>query len=424
MSWSETLRAALRNVVRRPLRNALAMLGVVLATATLVALIALSAGVEAQLTERLADRPFLTTIQVTSAPPRAGEAPRALDASTIDTLAGLRGVRAVSPVIVFTGTLRAGDRAPGGSFLAVTPQATPAYALERGRAPRTDERDALVLTSAAVRALGLDLDSATSRTVSLELRRGETGTDRRTVALRVVGIAGSDVPGLGVVPLAVGEDALSWIATGESDAARDLRLAQQLSAALLFGARVAPGVASGSRYTAAWVEAESVARVRELGREIDGLGLVAASNTAAAETVAEVFGLIRSALVAIAAVAFAVAATGVLNALLTSVTERTVEIGVLKALGATDAVVQRIVVTEAAALGALGGLLGIGLGWIVALAASAAGRAWAGAMIDPRLDLRLALAALAAAVALAALAAWLPARRAAHLAPAEALRAE
>jgi len=67
VSWPAIARAALRSVARRPLRNGLATLGVALATATLVALLALSSGLQQQLLERVSERRFLTTIHTARA---------------------------------------------------------------------------------------------------------------------------------------------------------------------------------------------------------------------------------------------------------------------------------------------------------------------------------------------------------------------
>lgn len=424
MTARETLRSAIRSVVRRPLRYGLATLGVSLGTAMLVSLLAISAGLQYQLVDRLGERPQLTLVQVSAAAPRAGESPRQLDARAVEELARLPGVREALPVIVIPATLRVAERAPSGTVLGVSPSGRVPYALSRGRSPTAGERDAVVLTAQGARALGVDADLLLGRAATIELRRGDSRSERRTLDVRVVGILADEVPGLAIVPLALAEDALAWIVTGETEAARDLRLAQQAAAALLFGGRAVATDLATSRYTSIWVVAESAASMSALKREIERLGYGALSNQAAAETVEELFRLVNAALAAIGGIALVVAALGVVNALVTSVSERTVEIGVLKALGASDPMVERLFLTEAAVIGVLGGALGVIAGTAGALAASIGAQQAVGATVVPRIDATLLALGAAVALAVSLVAGWLPARRAARLLPADALRAE
>jgi len=420
------MRAALVGVARRPLRYALAVLGVTLATATLVALLGLSNGLRYELATRVGERPLLTTVQVTAAQPRAGEAAHPLDAGAVAEISHVTGVREAVPVIVVPLTLRAGDRTPGGTALGMSPAGRAPYSLRSGRPPDPGELDAVVLTSAGARSLGLDSDAAIGQRVTIELRRG-AGAERRTVAARVVGVTWDEIPGLGIVPLALAEDAIAWIATGESDAARDLRLAQQAAAALLLGGRAAVSDLAGSRYTAIWALTEPVIDTRAARDAIERLGYSAFSNDAAAQALDDLFRLVNSALAAIGGVALVVAALGVVNALVTSVSERTAEIGVLKAIGASDATVERLFLAEAAVVGVVGGVAGIALGWGGGWIAALGGRALAkgvGLDLAPRVDPALALLAFAAALVVSLAAGWLPARQAARLLPAAALRAD
>jgi putative ABC transport system permease protein len=122
------------------------------------------------------------------------------------------------------------------------------------------------------------------------------------------------------------------------------------------------------------------------------------------------------ALGAIAAVSLAVAGVGIMNVMLVSVSERTREIGLLKALGASRQQILAAFLTEAVLISTAGGLLGLLTGWvairlIVAVypALPAAPPAWAVA------------AAIAVSVVVGALFGVLPARRATRLDPVAAL---
>lgn len=77
----------------------------------------------------------------------------------------------------------------------------------------------------------------------------------------------------------------------------------------------------------------------------------------------EILVALTLAVAGIGAIALAVAGLGVMNLMLVSVSERTVEVGLLRAIGATRKQVQRIFFVEAVLLSLCGAVIGIGLGW-------------------------------------------------------------
>jgi putative ABC transport system permease protein len=69
------------------------------------------------------------------------------------------------------------------------------------------------------------------------------------------------------------------------------------------------------------------------------------------------------AVAAIAAISLSVAGIGIMNVMLVSVSERTREVGLLKALGVGRGQILAVFITEAALLSTIGGLVGLGVGW-------------------------------------------------------------
>lgn len=82
------------------------------------------------------------------------------------------------------------------------------------------------------------------------------------------------------------------------------------------------------------------------------------------ETISQVTGTLSIMLGGIAGISLLVGGIGIMNIMLVSVTERTREIGIRKALGAKNRHILTQFLIEALAMSGFGGLLGIGLGWL------------------------------------------------------------
>jgi putative ABC transport system permease protein len=135
------------------------------------------------------------------------------------------------------------------------------------------------------------------------------------------------------------------------------------------------------------------------------------------DTLGTVLRVLTLALVAIAAISLSVAGIGIMNVMLVSVSERTGEIGLMRAIGAKRRHILGVFLTEAALLSTLGGVLGILLG-----AAGAAAVVIAYPAFPAQPPWWAVVAAIVVAMGFGLVFGTLPARRATRLDPIEALK--
>ena len=123
-------------------------------------------------------------------------------------------------------------------------------------------------------------------------------------------------------------------------------------------------------------------------------------------------------LAAVAGISLIVGGIGIMNMMLTTVTERTREIGLRKAIGAKKKDISMQFLAEAVMLTFIGGILGVLLGWIISIAVSS----FAG--IATTVSISSILLAFGVSAAIGIIFGYYPARRAASLNPIQALRYE
>ena len=139
-------------------------------------------------------------------------------------------------------------------------------------------------------------------------------------------------------------------------------------------------------------------------------------------------GVVMGVLVAIAAISLLVGGIGIMNIMLVSVTERTREIGIRKSLGAKRRDIRSQFVIEAGTTSAIGGLLGIALGCLLAMGvgsligAMLTSQMGGGATFSATPTLGAVAISFGVSVGIGVLFGYLPANKAAKLNPIDALR--
>lgn len=137
-----------------------------------------------------------------------------------------------------------------------------------------------------------------------------------------------------------------------------------------------------------------------------------------------ILAIVRGVVIGIASISLLVGAVNIMNTMYTSVTQRTREIGVMKAIGASQKQIMTLFLLESGIIGMIGGILGVLVGVSLSSGAAYAATQAVNIQISPYLGPELLIGATVFSFTVGILSGVLPARRAAKLPPAEALRYE
>lgn len=410
MNWLETLRTGWAAVISHRLRSTLTMLGILIGIAAVVLTVGLGLGSQQEVGARISSLGSnLLIVSPGSTTSTAGVRGGAGSASTLtisDSTALASSVAApdISGVASLKNTslsVTAGSTNWTTTVVGTTPSwlDVRARTLSSGRF-LTDEDDA---NEAAVTVLGSE--------TATELF-GSTDVVGRSVTMNgidftVVGVlasAGSDTSSnlddQALVPLSTSANRLVGGTT------RDAVSTIYLQAA------------STDQLSAAYQEAQALLLNLHGISSTSSADFSIASQQSLLATATSVSRTLTILLTGIAALSLLVGGIGVMNIMLVSVTERTREIGLRKALGAPPGAIRRQFLVEAVVLGFGGGVLGAALGIVCALVLP--GIVGTTIVVSP-----LALAgSLVIAIGIGVIFGVYPATRAARLAPIDALRSE
>ena len=154
----------------------------------------------------------------------------------------------------------------------------------------------------------------------------------------------------------------------------------------------------------------------------------ATSMSSILDSIQSIMGIMQTVLIAIASIALVVASIGIMNTMLTSVMERTREIGIMKAIGATNKDIMSIFIIEGLLLSLVGGLSGIIIGIFgsqgIAVLLSNMGPGMGGTPLEPVITYMAIALGLSVSMIVGIISSLYPAWKAARMSPIEAVRYE
>ena len=409
MKFPDLTELALRNLRESVLRNSLTTVGIAVGVASLVAMLSLGIGLQQLASRRLVKSGLFDTVLVTSRrdlrnfgreEQRTGPAPgesRILDEPARREIEHLPSVLEAYPDIRFITELRYDDK-PHLTMVGALPssaRSNDAFDAMQGSFFSSETAAEVILQkSFAEELLGKTPQPGTDETKVAELAAPLLGKEL-TMRYAQRAAAQAHLPGgasahagdsAGKAQGSTSETAYSVISreqklriVGIADLDPEsmrgptrarvflpLRLAESLHVMQPTDLReISRAAGDGPVYSSISVRVGNPTQVQPVENAVKKMGFNTFSILDATRSLRQFFAVLDLFLGIFGSLALAVASIGIVNTLVMAILERRREIGIMKAIGASDADVRTLFFAEAGAMGALGGVVGVALGWAI-----------------------------------------------------------
>jgi putative ABC transport system permease protein len=406
MKISDYIEQSFANLWRKKLRTFLTTFGVVIGIGALVSMISFGKGVQKNITDQFKEMELFNYISVSASSssrenhhdpdeqPSAedeylaqhstgGSDERVLDDVFIQKVTQLKGVESAFPEIRFPAMIRFKGKEEF-SFIQVLPVyvwQSNLMKLRAGEAYVSDDANSLIISDSMLRRMRVkNYEEAIGQQIELStLTLDFSFLNLTNIVSLIVGRSDPNNRPVNKLPFASKKYTFTIVGVAErmgfggamplrSDVyipPRPSQRMEKLSLTSIWDFFQSPGRIKG--YSSVSVRVSSAKYIEPAKKQIQDWGFKTFALIDQLEEMKKAFIIMDMFLFAVGMIAIVVASLGIINTMVMSILERYKEIGIAKAVGASDRDVKKIFFFESGMIGFLGGVFGLILGWAVSM---------------------------------------------------------
>lgn len=336
MKFIDLFKLATRMFKARTSRTLLTILGMSVGISAILFLVSLGYGLQKTLLEKITTAESLVTLDVTEA--KSGQAE--LNSELVEKIKKLEEVEEVSPAFQLSAQGSLESLSTEVLLTGVKPSflRLGGYKINKGESLNDDNPNGIIITTALTQVFGKTPEAILGKEIAFSVYDAQDANLKKNGAGK--NVKKTELPNkYKIIGIIDGEDSLAY-----------------LNAASLDNLSV-------QHYSQLKVKCRTDAAMKNARDKIEGYGLMVSSLSTTVDQANKIFKVIQVVLMLFGVIALVVSAIGMFNTMTIALLERTEEIGIMKAIGASDSGISWMFIMEATIMGFFGGLGGVLIGY-------------------------------------------------------------